>query len=316
VNRDERPAERISYGAFAAAERAAMVLPEFVGRRLFDLAALAAFHLAPRPRAVVADNLRRVLGRPAGSPVVRAATKEAFRSYGRYWYDTFRIRVMPDEAFLPRVRFEGMEHIERALRDGRGAVLALPHLGNWDVAGCYVAAGGRPVIAVAELLRPERLSRLFLEHRRALGMGIVPLDDDRRVADELVRLIGENHLIALVADRDLKGRGVDVEMFGEIRKLPAGPAMLSLFTGSPLLPTACYDLEGGWRVDIGEPLEIERSGSMRADVTALTRLLAKRFERSISAAPTQWHMFQRAWGPGQAGEREGAAAAAAAAASP
>src|ERR671918_703772 len=272
-----------------------------VGRRLFDLAALAAFRLAAGPRAVVADHLRRVLGRPAGSPVVRAATKEAFRSYGRYWYDTFRIRVMPDPEFRSRVRFEGMGNIERALETGRGAVLALPHLGNWDVAGSYVAGTGKSVTAVAELLRPERLFRLFLEHRRALGVGIVPLEDDRGVAEELVRLIGENELIALVADRDLRGRGVEVEMFGETRKMPAGPAMLSLFTGSPLLPAACYDLEDGWLVDIGEPIEIERSGSMRADVTALTRLLAKRFERAISAAPTQWHMFQPAWEPSRVG---------------
>jgi KDO2-lipid IV(A) lauroyltransferase len=314
VGWDQRPSERLSYAAFAAAERAAMVLPEFVGRRLFDFAALAAFHLAAGPRTIVADNLRRVLGRPASSPVVRAATKEAFRSYGRYWYDTFRIRAMPKDAFLPRVRFEGLDNIDRALRAGRGAVLALPHLGNWDVAGHYVALSGRSMTAVAELLRPQRLFRLFLEHRRALGMGIVPLDDDRRVAEELVRLIGENELIALVADRDLKGRGVEVEMFGETRKLPAGPAMLSLFTGSPLLPSACYDLEDGWVVDVGEPLEIERTGSMRDDVTALTRLLAKRFERSISAAPTQWHMFQPAWESG--GERQAGRAAAAAGSSP
>jgi KDO2-lipid IV(A) lauroyltransferase len=305
----DRLSERISYGAFAAAERAAMVLPEFVGRRLFDVAGLAAFHLAARARGVVEGNLRRVLGRPAASPIVRAVAKEAFRSYARYWYDTFRIRVMPAQEFRSRVRFLGMEHIERALEAGRGAVLALPHLGNWDVAGCYVVRTGKPVTAVAELLRPERLYRLFLEHRRALGMGIVPLEDDRAVADELIRLTGENVLIALVADRDLKGRGVEVEMFGETTRMPAGPALLSLFTGAPLLPAACYDLADGWLIDIGEPLEIEPSGVMRTDVITLTRLLAKRFERSISAAPTQWHMFQPVWDLGTSGEGDAEAAA-------
>jgi phosphatidylinositol dimannoside acyltransferase len=297
VSEEERLSERISYGVFATAERAAMALPEFVGRRLFDVAGLAAFHLASGARRVVADNLRRVLGRPLDSPVVRATTKDAFRSYARYWYDTFRIRALSEEEFRSRVRFVGLENIERARAAGRGAVIALPHLGNWDVAGRYVVGCGMPVAAVAELLRPERVFRLFLDHRRALGMDIVPLDDDRGVADELVRRIGENEVIALVADRDLKGKGVEVEMFGETRRMPSGPAMLSLFTGSPLLPAACYDLVDGWQVDIGEPLEIERSGTMRADVTTMTRLLAKRFERSISAAPTQWHMFQPAWDP-------------------
>jgi KDO2-lipid IV(A) lauroyltransferase len=220
---------------------------------------------------------------------------------------------MPHEEFRSRVRFVGLEHIQRALEAGRGVVLALPHLGNWDAAGSWVAGSGISTTAVAELLRPERLFRLFLEHREALGMRIVPLDDG--VGDELVKLIGENELIALVADRDLRGRGVEVEMFGETRRMPAGPALLSLFTGSPLLPAACYDLEDGWLVDVGEPLEIEPSGTMRADVTALTRLLAKRFERAISAAPTQWHMFQPAWGLGASEERDAGAAAAAASAS-
>jgi lauroyl/myristoyl acyltransferase len=312
MTEEARFSERVSYGAFATAERIAMALPEFVGRRLFDLAGLAAFHLAPRARRVVAGNLRRVLGRPEGSPLVLAATKDAFRSYARYWYDTFRIRVMPREEFRSRVRFVGLEHIERALEAGRGVVLALPHLGNWDAAGSWVAGSGIGVTAVAEVLRPERLFRLFLEHREALGMRIVPLDDDRGVGDELVRLMGENEVIALVADRDLRGRGVEVEMFGETRRMPAGPALLSVFTGSPLLPAACYDLEDGWLVDVGEPLEVEPTGVMRADVTALTRLLAKRFERAISAAPTQWHMFQPAWDLGASGEREATGAAAAA----
>jgi lauroyl/myristoyl acyltransferase len=315
VSDEGRLSERISYGAFATAERAAMVLPEFVGRRLFDLAGLAAFHVAPRARGVVAGNLRRVLGRPADSPLVRAATKDAFRSYARYWYDTFRIRVMPSEEFRSRLRFVGLEYIERALEAGRGVVLALPHLGNWDAAGSWVAGHGMAITAVAELLRPERLHQLFLEHREALGMRIVPLFDDRGVGDELVKLMGENELIALVADRDLKGRGVEVEMFGETRTMPAGPALLSLFTGSPLLPAACYDLEDGWLVDVGEPLEIQPSGTMRADVTALTRLLAKRFERSISAAPTQWHMFQPAWDLGETEDREADAGTGAASAS-
>lgn len=287
--------ERLSYGAFAAAERLAITLPEFIGRRLFDAGALAAFHGAPKARAVVEGNLSRVLGKDAGGAVVRAAAKEAFRSYGRYWYDTFHVRTIPPDEFMTRYRFEGKEHIARALDAGGGVVLAVPHIGNWDAAGRWVHEKGWPITAVAEVLKPRRLFELFHGHRRALGMGIVALDDDRRVGAELVRLMKENELIALVADRDIKGRGVTVEMFGQERRMPAGPALLCLTTGSPLLPAACYDTADGGVTYVEPPLEIERTGNMREDVTALTRLLAKRFERAIAAAPTQWHMFQPAW---------------------
>jgi phosphatidylinositol dimannoside acyltransferase len=300
--------EQVSYGAFAVGERLAMVLPEFIGRRVFELGALAAFHVAPKARAVVEDNLSRVLGKPSESPLVRAAARESFRSYGRYWYDTFHIRTMPDDDFMRRYRFVGQEHIARALEAGGGVVIALPHLGNWDGAGKWVALTGWRVTAVAELLRPRRLYELFLEHRRALGMGIVGLEDNRRAGERLVQLMAENEVIALVADREIRGRGVVVEMFGEERRMPPGPALLSLVTGSPLLPAACYDEAEGWVTFIDPPLEVERTGRMREDVTALTRLLAKRFERAIAAAPTQWHMFQPAWGGSEAPTGAGPAA--------
>ena len=304
--------ERAAYLAFATVERLAMGLPEFVGRPLFDALAVAAFPLARKARGVVAANLSRVLGRPPSSPLVQAAVKDAFRSYARYWYDTFHIRALPPERVMSRMRFVGVEHLEAATEGGRGAVLALPHLGNWDVAGHYVVLRGWPVTAVAEMLKPEALFRLFYDHRVALGMGVVPLAEDRTAAEELVRRVGENHLIALVADRDLKGGGVVVEMFGEERTIPAGPALLSLTTGSPLHAASPYDLEDGWSLEIGPRIEIERTDSLRDDVTTLTRELAKRFERSIAAAPTQWHMFQPAW---EGEERKRAPKASAAAAS-
>lgn len=296
----EKLVERLVYLEYRAAQRVAMALPERVGRKIFSVAGALAYRIAPGARSTVSSNLARVLGQGPGSPLVQAATREAFGSYARYWYDTFRIRVIPPEEFLKRHGSTGLENIERALEGGRGAVLALPHLGNWDAAGHWLHVLGHSMTAVAEELRPKRVYELFLEHRRALGMGIVPLSDSRKVADDLVRLLGANELIALVCDRDLKNRGIEVTMFGETRRMPAGPALLSLATGSPLLPCATYDTEEGWSVVIGAPLEIERSGDRRKDAVALTQRLAEEFERAISAAPAQWHMFQPAW------ERQGA----------
>ncbi|HWC33084.1 MAG TPA: phosphatidylinositol mannoside acyltransferase [Actinomycetota bacterium] len=291
----ETPKERLAYHAYATAERLAMRLPERWSQALFRGVADAAFAVAPGVRRVVEANIGRVMGRDPGSPLVRATTREAFRSYARYWYDTFRLRGMPDEEVLRRMRCEGIERLERAADDGRGAILALPHLGNWDAAGKWVHLRGWRITAVAEVLRPERLFELFLRHRRELGMNIVPLWDARKVGEELVALVAQNHFIALVSDRDLKGRGVEVEMFGAKRRLPVGPALLSLATGSPLHACAVYDTDDGWTIFIGERLEVERTGQLRRDVTALTQKLAAAFERSIEAAPTQWHMFQPAW---------------------
>jgi KDO2-lipid IV(A) lauroyltransferase len=248
-----------------------------------------------RQRDVVAHNLGRVLGHPPDSPLVAKAVKECFLLYGRYWYETFALRTMSEEEVNRRFVMDGREHIDRALEGGRGMVFALPHMGNWDAAGHWLCINGYRMTAVAEELQPREAYELFYRHRRALGLGIVPLSADGQAGQKLGRLLRENEIITLVADRDLTRRGVDVEMFGAPRKLPAGPAYLSLMTGAPLCTAAVYTTEEGWLCVILPPIEIERTGDTRRDVTTLTHAIAERFERSIAAAPSDWHMLQPAW---------------------
>ena len=276
-------------------------MPERAGRRAFDVLGRLTYRLLPGVRATVAANQAMVLGREPESDLVASATKEAFSLYARYWFDTFRARVLPVAELNARTVTEGVDHIDRALEDGKGCITVLPHMGNWDVAGRWLAANDYRIASVAEELRPRKLFELFLEHREALGMKIIPLTDGH-VGQQLGALLGQNWIVALVADRDLTGRGVEVEMFGAPRRLPVGPALLSLSTGAPLLVCPVWTTDNGWKIRVGAALEIERTGDTRADVTALTRKMAAEFERAIAARPVDWHMFQPAWekrlGPG------------------
>jgi lauroyl/myristoyl acyltransferase len=273
-----------------------MRLPERWGRKLFGALGLIAYHTLPGVRATVAGNQARVLGLEPDSPLVASATKEAFALYARYWLDTFRLRVLPPDEVKRRTDMQAIERIDRTLESGHGCITVLPHMGNWDLAGHWLAVNGYPIVSVAEDLRPKRLADLFLHHREALGMKIIPLASDTGVGRQLGALLKQNWIVALVADRDFSGRGVEVEMFGAGRRLPAGPALLSLSTGAPLLVCPVWTTERGWRIRIGSPLEFERTGDMRADVAALTRLMAAEFERAIASRPVDWHMFQPAWG--------------------
>ncbi len=286
---------RLAYWGYRAAEVLAMALPDGLGRRLFRLLGGAAYHALPGVRDTVARNLARVLGVEPSSSAARAATREAFDLYARYWFDTFRVRVMSREEVERLTSVIGTEHIDAALAARRGCIAVIPHMGNWDVAGHWLATHGYPTAAVAEELRPRRLFELFLRHREALGMRIIGLASDRHVGQELAGLLASNWLVGLVADRDLGRRGIEVQMFGAPRRLPAGPALLSISSGAPLLVCSTTTTTDGWEVEIGPPLAFASTGDKRADVTALTQQMARAFERTIAAHPTDWHMFQPAW---------------------
>jgi lauroyl/myristoyl acyltransferase len=272
-----------------------MHLPRDVGIPLAELYQRIYFTRGLHHRDVVARNLAQVLGHPPESPLVQAATKECFLLYGRYWYETFALRTMPWEEVDRRWSVDGLEHLERALEAGRGMIMALPHMGNWDAAGHWLCIKGYRMAAVAEELKPRSVFELFLRHRRALGMEIVPLAQGKNVGQRLVQLLAENTALTLVSDRDLTGRGVEVEMFGATRRLPAGPARLALGTGSPLSVCAVFTTDEGWHCRIGPPVEIERTADLREDVARMTRVMGAGFERFIAAAPADWHMFQPAW---------------------
>ena len=271
------------------------ILPTRSGRSAYQSAGRLLYHLASGPRATVAANQAQVLGRPVEDPLVQASTREAFALYGRYWFDTFNVLGWNDERVVGSFRFDGIEHVEKGLADGKGVVIALPHTGNWDVGGRAMGLRMAPVVSVAEHLKPERLFELFLEHRRQLGMDIVDLASDH-VGRQLTQRLEENRIVALVADRDLSGGGVEVEMFGRTRRMPAGPALLALSSGAPLLSGPTYTTRDGW-VEVLTPVSIEPTGKRKDDLIALTRALAAAFEFAIAAAPPDWHLFQPGWDP-------------------
>jgi lauroyl/myristoyl acyltransferase len=286
--------ERLAYYGYAGVAWLGRTLPTHTGRAVFRLLGRLAFHLATGQRAVVAANQAQVLGRPVDDPLVVASTREAFRSYGRYWYDTFALSSMPDEEVHAAFDWDGDQYLLEPTSRGQGVIAVLPHLGNWDACGRDMFVRGLPIVAVAERLRPERLYQLFVREREANGVRVIGLGGSG-VGKALSTAIAEGNVLALLADRDLGGRGIKVEMFGATRRMPAGPAMLALSTGAPIAVVGCYQTAGGWHA-IVRPLAMpELTGDRRADARAITQAIADAFERLIAAAPADWHVFQPAW---------------------
>jgi KDO2-lipid IV(A) lauroyltransferase len=189
----------------------------------------------------------------------------------------------------------GAEHIDAALERGRGAILALPHSGNWDVAGVWLIARHGPFTTVAERLKPESLFNRFLAYREGLGMEIIPLTGgERPPTDVLTERLRANRVVCLLADRDLSRNGVQVDFFGEPTRMPGGPSLLAATTGAALLPVHLWYTPDGWAQTIAPPVELPE-GSLRERVAYGTQCLADFFAAEIAKHPVDWHMLQKLW---------------------
>lgn len=246
-------------------------------------------------------NLRRVVGPAVSELRLDRLVGEALRSYSRYWLETFRLPKMDHRDVVARTDAQttGAEHIDAAVAAGRGYVLALPHIGNWDVAGLWlIDRYRRPFTTVAERLKPESLYEKFVAYRESLGFEVLPLTGGARSASAvLTERLRAGGGVCLLADRDLSRNGIEVRFFGEAARLPSGPALLAATTGAALIPVSMWFTERGWAQRIDPPIDVgPAAGERLADrVRAGTQQLADAFAEHIAAHPADWHMLQRLW---------------------
>ncbi len=281
---------QLSDWGYATGWRLVRAMPDMLARTAFDTGALYA-SLGGGPEQL-RKNLARVIGVPP-SRVPDSLMRASLASYARYWREAFRLPSMDLQEVGKRVdeNFYGARHFDEALEAGRGAVAALPHSGNWDMAGVWLVQHHGTFTTVAERLRPESLARRFIEYRETLGFEVVPLSGgDRSPFDVCAERLRQNKFVCLMADRDLTRTGVQVDLFGEPTLLPAGPAKLAIATGARLLPAHTWYEGDTCCVRIFPPLD-----TSSGDVRAITQELADQFAVNIAAHPQDWHMLQPQW---------------------
>ncbi len=125
-------------------------------------------------RRAALDNYAAALGRDKSDPEVARVARRAFQNYGRMLMDFVLMGSLSREEVVERNSAEGRKHLDAALELGRGAIMAVPHMGSWDMAGSYAAALGYPISAVAERF-PGSLNDAVVRTRNKFGLQVIML---------------------------------------------------------------------------------------------------------------------------------------------
>ncbi|HEU4907884.1 MAG TPA: phosphatidylinositol mannoside acyltransferase, partial [Propionibacteriaceae bacterium] len=219
--------------------------------RLVSVIISAFSWVAVRRNGVHIRTLRRNLAYASGEPVGNDLVRAAVKSYLRSFYEVLALPAWSETDIRGRVRAINESAVREAFA-GSGAVVALPHSGNWDLAGAWACVTGMPVTTVVEQLPPEEFAA-FLTFRERLGMQVLS-HRDPQVLSDLIEAIRRRRVVCLLADRDLAGSGVPVTWLGQRITMPAGPAVVARRTGAALLPAVCQFINGGMAIIIGNQI--------------------------------------------------------------
>ena len=267
-------------------------LPEKLAYKIANLVSDFTYLRNGRKVQRLRGNYKRVLPDLSKSELSKL-TKAGMRSYLRYWFDTFRLNKWGKERIIITTEVIRENLLRDPISTKQGCIIALPHAGNWDHAAAYFCSTGINLTAVVEKLKPEAIFKKFLDYRQSIG--IEPISHKEKTIPLLTQRLNEGKLIALVADRDMSRNGIEVDFLGAVAKMPAGPAILAITTGAPLVTAYIRYTNKGIKVIFDKTVVAPDSGSEDEKVRVVTQSMADNFAKHIKESPVDWHMLQRIW---------------------
>lgn len=271
------------------------ILPQrllyFIALRIADM---NYFWLDAKGRAAVEDNLRRALPGAAPSRIAKE-TRWIFRNFAKYLTEFFRFRHFDLAFFQTNMAIFGLEHVERALAEGKGCVTSSAHFSNWELgAACLSIMCGKKMTVSVAMHRYGRINNLFMRERESMGLKVADMEKD--VGRVLMRALRRNEVVGVMGDRDPTGQGVVIQFFGKPCRFPQGPARLSLATGAPLIPAFCLRRSNdSFSTQFLPPIPIPAEGDRDEKVRIMTQAFADVIAETIRFHPEQWAVFYRFW---------------------
>ena len=253
----------------------------------------AYYHIDGTARQNVKANLRSLFDGDTRPAEVTHTARQIFRSFGIYLCEFLGYRSYGAQFIREHVEVRGRDHLDAALRSGRGVIFCSAHYSNWELGASVVAYMGYPIVAITQMHADSSANRVFVEQREARGVRVVHSQHGAKAA---LRALRQNQTVAVLGDRTTGGPTVEVQFLGRRTALPQGPWRLAAISGAALLPTFVHrrsDL--GYTLEIGPAIDSLKAGTREKQIVYSAQQWTHCFESRLRADPCQWAEFQRIW---------------------
>lgn len=267
----------------------ALILPEKAGRMLAASAGVAAAHVwAPEKRRLhqVIDRVYYVKNRRCDYDI-NVLIKRLFIHFSLNVYELLRFPELNAGELEKKVVFHNQEVLDAALAEKRGVILALPHIGNWEILGAAIAHRGYALNSFYMAQKEDQIGSLLDFFRSFSG---IRLHDRDRGGIKALRALRDGEILGMITDQDGANIGVYLDFLGHFVSMPAGPANWSLKTGARLVPL--YSLRRGMSATFDAwflpPLPEEHADTHQQKVIDRTLKLCQWMEELILNHPDQY----------------------------
>ncbi len=221
-----------------------------------------------------------------------------FQNFTYVFLDRFRLR----DATGIHYTFEGQEHLQTLLDGGQGGVLLMSHMGNWEIAARLLQQdlAGLKLLLYMGSRTSQQIEQLQKESVAASGIEVIGVDESGGSPLDIidgVRFLRGGGIVSMAGDRLWRPDqpAVTVTFLGHRIRLPEAPFALAMASGAPLVVFfALRTSRGGYHFEASLPVFLDRDDRLNraAAIQAAANDYARRLERAVKAAPSQWYHFE------------------------
>ena len=245
------------------------------------------YYVSRKDRETVIYNLYPVITEKSR---IKRYTQEVFINFAYYLVDFFRYSKLNKDFIKKYIEFDGLDNLNKALAQGKGAIILAAHLGNYELAGAVLSLLGYPLSVVALSHEDKRTNRYYDRQRQRVGMKVIPTGTTIRSCFSALK---SGNMLALLGDRDFAGTGVKLDMFSKQAFFPRGIAFFALKTGAPIIPIFLVRKNRKfYHLVCEKPIIYDKEQQDEVSIIKQCNLV---LEEYIKKYPQQWYMFQRRW---------------------
>lgn len=248
-------------------------------------------HVIPKRNRLILSNLAHAFPEKTEAERERIA-KAMWRNLGR---TAGEFLLMPEILSRPRefpIVWEGLEHMEKAVGEGRGVIVIAAHYSNWEILGVDIRRRFPNFKAIARPMRNPFVEAWVRSKRGSSGMDTIL---HREAVRASLKWVKSKNVIGILVDQNLYTGGVFVDFFGRPAATTTLPAILHARTQAPVLITYSLREGDGFRFVFESPVNPPAGVAEQNQVEAHTQEIAKRFEAIIRRKPENWFWIHNRW---------------------
>jgi len=253
----------------------------------------AAYLILKKDRLKAHNNLSMVYGENLSVSERKIIIRNLFINFGKNIAEIVRFEKFYHSQIRPLVDVEGLEHFDKVYRRGKGVIGITGHIGNFELLAAWFAGEGYKAAAIGRKMYDERLNRLLVNNRKAMGVVNLDTQDSPR---KFLKILKEGYVLGVLIDTDsMRVRSEFIPAFGRLSNTPVGQSILGLKTGAGFVPVACVRNGKRYKIIIKPEITIERTDDFDKDVYNITKKCTEVLEEIINEYKDQWIWIHNRW---------------------